>query len=198
MSHENGIGPYGGVGGYLDDSVNEDQVELVLATLGRQADAASFVEWLRRELASFRNLRVIESCLPGVVQEQLYARRLATSVGELLRDLEEMPPTLADRLHAVLSRQGRDEVAGLTSKLAALELLLLRVVVDLRDIPRPRRGRKKDSLRDRLLGSVTDRLVSIGASKAKASAAAAEILVACGVKAPDGGRTRPDKRLGKN
>lgn len=199
MSNQKGRGPYGGIGGYLDDSLDEARIRLILvATLGREVDTNSFIDWLGRELAGFRHLQEVKHTLPGIVQDEISANRLEADISKLLRDLDEISPTLADRLDADLSANGRDEVKGITGKLIALKFSLLRVETELRHSPKPGRGRKGDALRDQFLDLVADRLSAIGASKSQALSAAAEILNACDVKAPDGGRTRPDKRIGNN
>lgn len=45
MSNEKRQGPYGGIGGFLDYSLDADQIKLILvATLGREVDANSFID----------------------------------------------------------------------------------------------------------------------------------------------------------
>jgi hypothetical protein len=197
------------VGGYLDDSISDSQVaevKLALAELGGEIDSASFIDWLRHELANYRNLKEINDSLQRVSKDQDSVSRLDASIGALLRELEDMPPTVAGRLDAALLQQGHDmsEVArqsltrGIAGKLTELRFALMLVESELRHTPKPGKGRKVSALRNLFLDKVRDELLAVGFQKSKASVAAAEILTACGVEAPQDGRSRPEKRRGNN
>ena len=209
MSDENGS-PRWFVGGYLDDSISDDRVdsikEYLTSTLGSEIDAETFMSWLRRELANYRNIKEINDKFPGISQDHKYANSLGDKISALLHDLEQMPPNLATLVDSDLLQQGHDEssvanrslIRGVTSGLMELQFSLLRVESELAHTPGPGRGRKKNTHRDLFLAKVKDELLAIGAPKSKAPAVAAKILIGCGVEAPNEGRSRPEKRLGKN
>lgn len=188
------------VGGYMDDSLTDDQVARIAAALGDSGgatDAVRFTEWLRGELADYRNLMDISGGLPGISDDRVEATRLQAKVSALLRDLDRVSPNLASRVDAELLESGHAPQAVIGA-LTALNFSLLSVQIQLTDMPPPKRGRKSNTLRDQLLRKVTQQLLAAQAPKSKAPILAAEVLTICGVPTPHDGRFRPEKRRGKN
>jgi hypothetical protein len=197
------------VGGQIDDSLNDAQiVELrrVLVGLGGKIDVDGFIDWLRRELGAYRNLKEINDSLQGISDDQKTVIRLNGAVGALLRELEDMPPTVASRLDAAMLQQGHAEIEvarqsltrGIAGNLTDLRMALLFVESELRYTTKPGKGRKVSTLRNLFFDKVRDQLLAAGFQKSKAPMAAAEVLTACGVVAPQDGRSRPEKRRGNN
>jgi hypothetical protein len=197
------------VGGQLDDSINDAQIVKIrntLAECGGKIDVDSFIHWLRRELANYRNLKEINDSLQGISEDQKTVSRLNATIGALLRELEDMPPTVAGRLDAAMLQQGHAEIEvarqsltrGIASKLTELRMALLFVESELRHTQKPGKGRKVSALRNLFFDIVRGQLLAVGFQKSKAPMAAAEILTACGVVAPQDGRSRPEKRRGSN
>lgn len=188
------------VGGYMDDSLTDDQVarvERTLRDLDGTIEATRFIEWLRSELANYRNLKVIASGEPGSARNRTSADRMAAMIGTLLRDLDRMSPDLASRVDTGLLKQGARPQA-IFGALVALQLALLGSGFELSDLPAPSRGRKTNTLRDQLLAKVTSELLAVRVPKSKAPTVAAEVMTICGVATPHDGRPRPEKRTGKN
>lgn len=198
------------VGGYMDDTISDagvDRIKDALTSMGGNIDAEQFIPWMRRELASYRNLKDISDSQPVIRQDREATRLLEAKVADLLNCLSEMSPNVASRLHAQLddqlkshgnpSAQGPALIGAVESGLTELRFSLIQVQYELGDVPTPGKGRKRNTLRDDLMNKVANWLVSVGAPKVNVPDTAAQILIACGILAPQDGRSRPDKRVGK-
>lgn len=173
------------LGGWVDETFSADEVHAALA--GLDVDLGSFDTFLGPRLGLFRDLKDYSDTKPAIAEEKTLVEEAMQYVQQTRTRLEHLPPAAEARINTVCwNRHGEtfdDRRRRLDAELQEVWNLL--VLTERKLEPSKAAGRKSASHRDRLLHDLAHWLADRGSNVTRSANAAAAVLRAVGIDAPD-------------
>lgn len=188
-------------GGWIDESFPEEKVAGVIQEFAQGLDLAQFCRWFGGAIGRYRMMQDSADTTPSTSEELAHIEKLLVDIESVSDRITNLPPHTDAEVSLACWKAYRDTYDALPNRIAA-DLIKVRTLLWAAERALEphlgKRGRKAASNRDALLTRTAEKLLELGLTgKGNAKECARQILLACGIYAPEGARVRPERR-GKN